>query len=104
MKRLDALTLPELNKLYKKSRLFHELGILSILVFLLTSVFVLFGLLSGAQISGMGITVRLGTQTVKVGSPVTLLLLPGLGFGYMFLCARDRKARVFFYIWSVTDT
>ena len=100
MKRLDALTLPELNKLYKKSRLFHELGILSILVFLLTSVFVLFGLLSGAQISGMGITVRLGTQTVKVGSPVTLLLLPGLGFGYMFLCARDRKARVFFYIWS----
>ena len=100
MKRLDALTLPELNKLYKKSRLFHELGILSILVFLLTSVFVLFGLLSGAQISGMGITVRLGTQTVKVGSPVTLLLLPGLSFGYMFLCARDRKARVFFYIWS----
>ena len=100
MKRLDALTLPELNKLYKKSRLFHQLGILSILVFLLTSVFVLFGLLSGAQIWGMGITVRLGTQTVKVGSPVTLLLLPGLGFGYMFLCARDRKARVFFYIWS----
>ena len=100
MKRLDALTLPEMNKLYKKSRLFHELGILSILVFLLTSVFVLFGLLSGAQISGMGITVRLGTQTVKVGSPVTLLLLPGLGYGYMFLYARDRKARVFFYIWS----
>ena len=100
MKRLDALTLPELNKLYKKSRLFHELGILSILVFLLTSVFVLFGLLSGAQISGMGITVRLGTQTVKVGSPIMLLLLPGLGFGYMFLYARDRKARVFFYLWS----
>ena len=102
MKRLDALTLPELNKLYKKSRLFHELGILSILVFLLTSVFVLLGLLSGARISGMGITVRMGPQTVKVGFPIMLLLLPGLGlgFGYMFLSARDRKARVFFYIWS----
>ncbi len=100
MKRLDALTLPELNKLYKKSRLFHELGILFILVFLLTSVFVLLGLLSGAQIGGMGITVRMGPQTVKVGSPITLLLLPCLGFGYMFLYARDRKARVFFYIWS----
>ncbi len=102
MKRLDALTLPELNKLYKKSRLFHELGILFILVFLLTSVFVLLGLLSGARISGMGITVRMGPQTVKVGFPIMLLLLPGLGlgFGYMFLSARDRKARVFFYIWS----
>ena len=100
MKRLDALTLPELNKLYKRSRLLHQLGILFILVFLLTAPFVLLGLLSGAQIGGMGITVRMGPQTVKVGSPITLLLLPGLGFGYMFLCARDRKARVFFYIWS----
>ena len=100
MKRLDAMTLPELNRLYKRSRLFHELGILFILVFLLTSLFVLFGLLSGARISGMGITVRIVVQTIKVGSPITLLLLPGLGFGYMFLCARDRKARVFFYIWS----
>ena len=100
MKRLDALTLPELNKLYKRARLLHQLGILSILLFLLASFFVLFGLLSGAQISGTGITVRLGAQTVKVGSPITLLLLPGLGFGYMFLYARDRKARVFFYIWS----
>ena len=33
MKRLDAMTLPELNKLYRKSRLLHELGILFILVF-----------------------------------------------------------------------
>ena len=48
----------------------------------------------------MGITVRIGIQTIKVGSPITLLLMPGLGFGYMFLYARDRKARVFFYIWS----
>lgn len=100
MKRLDALTLPELNKLFKRARLLHQLGILFILVFLLTSVFVLLGLLSGAQISGMGITVRIGAQTIKVGSPITLLLLPGLGFGYMFLYARDRKARVFFYLWS----
>ena len=78
MKRLDALTLPELNKLYKRARLLHQLGILSILVFLLTSVFVLFGLLSGTQIWGMGITLRVGAQTIKVGSPITLLLLPGM--------------------------
>ena len=100
MKRLDALTFPELNKLYKRSRLLHQLGILSILVFLLTALFVLFGLLSGSQIWGMGISVHIGAQTVKVGSPITLLLMPGLGFGYMFLCARGRLARVFFHIWS----